>query len=130
MGNFNGYLPTLMERYTEEEVKSQRLEGGLEQYLGSYFFKTQVLKGFIYRFYFSVGDQEDFVLDNTQPKAVNPFGKETNVIEVPLVDPSQQQEETKDVEEDSSFAPPDIAKMPSYSSLDMPKVLPKQILDA
>ena len=65
MGNFNGYLPTLMERYTEEEVKSQRLEGGPEQYLGSYFFKTQVLKGFIYRFYFSVGDQEDFVLDNT-----------------------------------------------------------------
>ena len=22
MGNFNGYLPTLMERYTEEEVKN------------------------------------------------------------------------------------------------------------
>jgi hypothetical protein len=40
MGNFNGYMPSLMERYTEEEVKSQGLEGEPTMYLDTYFFKT------------------------------------------------------------------------------------------
>jgi hypothetical protein len=40
MGNFNGYMPSLMEKYTEEEVKEQKLDGDPSQYLGSYFFKT------------------------------------------------------------------------------------------
>ena len=82
-------------------------------YLDSYFFKTQVLKGFAYRFYFQISGSNDFVLDDSLPKSVNPFGKTTNCIEVPLVD-------------DPSV---DLYRMPSYSSADMPKLLPQSILN-
>lgn len=65
MGNFNGYMPSLMERYTDEEVKAQGLEDDPAELLDTYFFKTQVLKGFSYRYYFSVIGHDEFIIDET-----------------------------------------------------------------
>lgn len=95
MGNFNGYIPSLMERYTEQEALHDKLDP--KEVSDSYFFRTQVLKGFTYRFYFSVSGSDNFILDESQPKSVNHFGRQTNIISVPLVDPS-------DHPDDSAFA--------------------------
>jgi hypothetical protein len=57
VGNFNGWLPEVMEKYTEEEVQKQGLDHAqVDHFLKQYFIRLKVLKGFKYRFFFNVRD--------------------------------------------------------------------------
>lgn len=50
MGEFNNYMPEIMERYETEQVL---LEPDLAN---TFFYKTKLLVGFKYRYHFSQGD--------------------------------------------------------------------------
>ena len=81
MGQFNSWLPEIMETYSEEECQ---VDPTLSK---TYFYKTKVLVGYKYRYYFQVNNDDDFAVDETKENEISKkFKKRTNVIEVPKDD--------------------------------------------
>ena len=74
LGEFNSYMPENMERFESEEVL---LNPELDN---TFFYKTRLLTGFKYRYYFSVGEQ--FTVDISKPVSEDRLGRGTNFVEV------------------------------------------------
>jgi len=146
MGEFTNWMPEIMERYDSQRVLLE------PQLANTFFYKTKLLRGFKYRYNFSVGDQ--FVVDSACAVSEDRFGKMTNFVDV--ADKSvelnrasiEEQKAERDLEEalkdltgddvidvksqeaaDLSMAPPiALLNMPSYVNTEMSKMLPKDIL--
>ena len=75
-GQFNSWIPEVMEKHSREEImKNPALDK-------EFFYRARLLTGYMYRYYFSVNDQEDFSYDKTQPTGKNRFGRMCNVLTV------------------------------------------------
>lgn len=72
MGEWNDWMPEIMERYSSEEVL---LEPELDN---TFFYKTKLFCGFKYRYNFSVGDQ--FAVDHNKEVNEDRMGKVTNFV--------------------------------------------------
>ena len=147
MGEFTNWMPEIMERYAQEKVLME------PQLANAFFYKTKLLRGYKYRYNFSVGDQ--FVIDSACAVSEDRYGKMTNFITVPdkSVDhdaSSEEQKAERDLEEalkgltgegDADVVGDDksqeavplapligLLSMPSYVNTEMSKMLPKDIL--
>jgi len=98
MGQFNSWLPEIMETYSAEECQ---VDPTLEK---TYFYKTKVLVGYKYRYYFQVNNDDDFSVDEAKESEISKkFKKRTNVIEVP------RDEFEEDSDDDWNMESPDVA---------------------
>ena len=84
-----------MQRYTTEEIqKNPRLAN-------KFFYKTQLMKGFGYRYHFSVGEQ--FVVDKTKESTKDASGLLTNKVYVAAGD-----------EDVGGYSEVNLARKPTY----------------
>jgi len=72
LGEFNQWLPEVMSRYTLSQIAIN------PKLSNTFFYRTRVLKGFGYRYHFSVG--EKYQVDTTKESAEGPNGQLTNKI--------------------------------------------------
>lgn len=148
MGEFNNWIPEIMERYESERVLLE------PELANTFFYRTKLFVGFKYRYHFSVGDE--FVVDQTKEFSKDRLGKETNfvVVQANKINSQQSNEEMKEEEKkdlddvidglenegDSADKSDNKAvdkaaaqslllnNFPSYVNQEMGKLLPKDIL--
>ena len=74
MGEWNEWMPEIMDRYSTQEVL-------LDPTLANTFFYTaKLFRGFKYRYSFNVG--EEFIVDSSKATSEDRYGKMTNFIDV------------------------------------------------
>ena len=148
LGEFTDWMPEIMERFDTEQVL---MDPSLEN---TFFYKTRLLKGFKYRYHFSVGDQ--FVVDPTKEVSADRMDKVTNFVDVlttsvmvqksaadqkmkeeaeaedidEIIKDLEGDEEVKDAATEIKDAPPLIGQfnMPSFVNKEMIKMLPAEIV--
>ena len=75
MGEFNNWMPEIMERFDSEQVLLE------PELTNTFYYKTKLFRGFRYRYQFNVGDQ--FVIDQTKEVSEDRTGRMTNSVSVP-----------------------------------------------
>ena len=108
LGEFNHWLPEVMHRYTSQEIQSD------SSLANRFYYKTHVLKGFGYRYHFSVGD--NFLVDSTKESSENAFGHLTNKIYAPV-----------DEEEEIDLPQIMLTKKPTYNAAVMNELIPEEL---
>ena len=73
LGEFNQWLPEVMQRYNQQQInEDQNLDN-------MFYYRTRILKGYSYRYHFSVGKK--FVVDETKESSQSRFGQMTNWVQ-------------------------------------------------
>ena len=75
MGQFNSWLPEIMQTYTSDQIN---LDTSLK---GTYYYRVRLLVGYKYRYYFQING-EDFCIDENKDNEMSKFKRRTNVITV------------------------------------------------
>ena len=116
LGEFTDWMPEIMERYESTQVL---LEPELEN---TFFYKTRLLKGFKYRYHFSVGDQ--FVVDPTKETSSDRLDKVTNFVDVftQSIELAKQSIEEEKKEEEEKENLDEVMKDLEETDPDMPPV--------
>ena len=92
MGEWNEYMPEIMERYRDEEILLD------PELANTFFYKTKLFRGFRYRYNFNVGEQ--FVIDSAKGNSEDRSGKLLNHIDVCLPNQKDQAADDDDIDEE------------------------------